>query len=197
MSDNSKIRAYEESSRTTDTIRGVLANYEAGPNIFIELLQNADDARAGCAKFLLVEKEYPMPANAIFEDSMNAVMGAALYVYDDGLFTAKNQHDITFISSEGKRDDVSKTGKFGVGFRSVYHMTDVPHWVSALGLCYSDPLGQFVRPSAAQDRKGIQADLELLTQRADVFRHFSDLAKYTYHEHGAKFTGKRGRPRLS
>ena len=51
------------------------------------------------------------------------------------------------IGSQSKAKDVSKTGKFGVGFCSNYHYTDVPCWVSELGVCYSDPMGLFVSPS--------------------------------------------------
>ena len=35
----------------------------------------------------------------------------SLYFYDDGEFTEQNQESISYISSEGKLEDVSKTGK--------------------------------------------------------------------------------------
>lgn len=52
-----QIKGFKEESRTTDAIRGILHNYAAGPNIFIELLQNADDAKARTIKFFLVRKK--------------------------------------------------------------------------------------------------------------------------------------------
>ena len=44
-------------------------------------------------------------------------MGPALYVYDDGEFTEQDMINIQHIAYEGKKDDVNKTGKFGVGFQ--------------------------------------------------------------------------------
>lgn len=52
--------------------------------------------------------------------------GPALLAYNDAVFT---QDDFTSISRVGdsvKRTQIGKTGRFGIGFNSVYHLTDVP-----------------------------------------------------------------------
>lgn len=49
----------------------------------------------------------------------------------------RSQEDFTSISRVGdsvKKTQIGKTGRFGIGFNSVYHLTDVPSFGA---LCFS------------------------------------------------------------
>ena len=63
----------------------------------------------------------------------------ALMLYNDGVFTEKDFKSITSIGASGKASDSSTIGRFGLGFNSCYHFTDLPSFVSADSLCLFDP----------------------------------------------------------
>lgn len=56
--------------------------------------------------------------------------GAALLVFNDSVFREADFESISRIGDSVKREQVGKTGRFGVGFNSVYHLTDMPSFVS-------------------------------------------------------------------
>ena len=49
--------------------------------------------------------------------------GPALYVWNDAVFEKKDWYSLAKISDSSKKDDVSKAGRFGLGFQSVFHIT--------------------------------------------------------------------------
>ena len=51
------------------------------------------------------------------------MQGPALYVYNDGVFTTKDWLGIRMLNDSVKQDDPMKVGRFGLGFKSIYHMT--------------------------------------------------------------------------
>lgn len=51
------------------------------------------------------------------------VLGTALYVYNDAVFTTEDWNGIQEIARSRKREDPLKVGRFGIGFNSVYHIT--------------------------------------------------------------------------
>lgn len=54
-----------------------------------------------------------------------------------------------------KLDKLSATGRFGLGFNSVYHFTDVPSFVSGEHLVMFDPHTKYV-PGASSVQPGIK-----------------------------------------
>lgn len=51
------------------------------------------------------------------------LQGPALYVYNDAVFTSDDWKGITMLSDSVKEKDVMKVGRFGLGFKSVFHLT--------------------------------------------------------------------------
>ena len=58
------------------------------------------------------------------------------------------------LGEGSKSDDPNKTGQYGVGFNSVYHLTDVPTFLSdGKKLCVFDPHCFYV-PDATEAEPG-------------------------------------------
>lgn len=51
------------------------------------------------------------------------VQGPALCIYNDGVFSEKDWDGIRMIYSSVKEDDPLTVGRFGLGFKSVFHIT--------------------------------------------------------------------------
>lgn len=107
------IKARTELYADTKNIRSM---FEASKKMYnddtafiYELLQNADDCGAKYAKFILKD-------------------GKCTFTHDGNCFSLDNIKQITQASSEGneKEKDDSKIGKFGIGFKSVFNVTDNP-----------------------------------------------------------------------
>ena len=49
--------------------------------------------------------------------------GPALYAYNDATFKADDWKGIRMLQDSIKKDDPLKVGRFGLGFKSVFHMT--------------------------------------------------------------------------
>jgi len=51
------------------------------------------------------------------------LQGPALYVYNDAVFSEADWKGIRMLHESIKEDDPMKVGRFGLGFKSVFHMT--------------------------------------------------------------------------
>ena len=49
--------------------------------------------------------------------------GPALYAYNDALFNEQDWKGVRMLSQSIKQDDHTKVGYFGMGFKSVFHLT--------------------------------------------------------------------------
>jgi len=105
-----KRRSWVDAERENDAdIKHLLtAQYPDNAHFVYELLQNAEDANAQKVQFILHDDYIE------FEH--------------DGkrLFSIQDVDAITNIGRSTKRDDVTKIGKFGVGFKAVFVYTDTP-----------------------------------------------------------------------
>ncbi|KAI9530477.1 hypothetical protein NQZ68_004495 [Dissostichus eleginoides] len=63
----------------------------------------------------------------------------ALYAYNNAAFTDEDWEGIQMAGRSVKRNDPNKVGRFGIGFNSVYHITDVPSIFSSDHLGMMDP----------------------------------------------------------
>ncbi|KAF8621710.1 hypothetical protein AX15_007571 [Amanita polypyramis BW_CC] len=104
-------------------IQAILHDYPYSASILREILQNSDDAKATKQIFVLVKGKDP-----------------ALIAYNDAQFYDDDWKAIQSIHQSSKKQDTSKIGKYGVGFRACYHITDVPQILSGASFAILDPL---------------------------------------------------------
>jgi hypothetical protein len=104
-------------------LRGQLSGLQGIPTLCYELIQNADDVK---------DKEGNPAASKIIFD----VCDDALYVENDGVFRDIDFERMQKVSWGDKREEAGTTGAFGIGFISVYQITDSPeifssgrHWI--------------------------------------------------------------------
>ena len=60
---------------------------------------------------------------------MCIVQGPALYAYNDGVFTDDDWLSVRMLNDSVKKKEPMKVGRFGLGFKSVYHMTGMCDYV--------------------------------------------------------------------
>ncbi|KAF9100875.1 hypothetical protein BGX27_000219 [Mortierella sp. AM989] len=132
---------FEQNEDLVHRIRGILNDYDPS-SIFCEFLQNAADAGATRCSFVLDQKSYD--TNSLLGKEMSAWQGPALLIYNDAEFKEDDFAALLKLGHGNKGSDLSKIGRHGVGFNSVYHFTDVPSIVSGQYICYFDPLLQYL-----------------------------------------------------
>eukprot|EP00163_Fabomonas_tropica_P021561 TRINITY_DN37656_c0_g1_i1.p1 TRINITY_DN37656_c0_g1~~TRINITY_DN37656_c0_g1_i1.p1 ORF type:complete len:205 (+),score=19.34 TRINITY_DN37656_c0_g1_i1:92-706(+) len=75
---------------------------------------------------------------------VKSFQGPALYAYNDAKFTRTDFESIQKVGNSEKKTSLAKTGRFGIGFNVVYHITDLPSFVSGEYLVYFDPHCKFL-----------------------------------------------------
>ena len=147
---------FGQAEKLTNRLQRILSSYPCEKEILKELLQNADDA--GATEICFIKDPRQHSGERVFEDSWKALQGPALCVYNNKPFTERDIKGIQNLGEGSKGDDPNKTGQYGVGFNAVYHLTDVPSFVSSgdeIGnvLCVFDPHCKYV-PGARQEAPG-------------------------------------------
>ncbi len=101
----------EQLGRDTASRKTQISMYSDSTHFIYEILQNADDYKAKEVFFKLSETE--------------------LWIEHDGEpFAKKNVKAITYFGQSTSREDLVKTGHFGVGFKSVFAFTATPIIIS-------------------------------------------------------------------
>lgn len=96
--------------KTVGVLRGFLEGLQGFSSVVHELLQNAEDAGASAFYVRLTSE--------------------ALWVGNDGVFSPENFERLATPAAGSKRHDVEKIGSFGIGFISVFQLTDAPEIMS-------------------------------------------------------------------
>lgn len=135
----------------TRRIREVLLNYPEGTTVLKELIQNADDA--GATKVCLCLDRRNHGTESLLSDKLAQWQGPALLAYNDAIFSEEDFVSISRIGGSGKHGQAWKTGRFGVGFNSVYHLTDLPSFVSGKYVVLFDPQGVYL-PNVSASNPG-------------------------------------------
>ena len=89
-------------------------------------------------------------------DGLAQFQGPSLLVFNDSTFKESDFESISRIGDSVKRTQVGKTGRFGVGFNSVYHLTDMPSFVSGDAVFF-DPHCEFL-PNVTAANPGKRVD---------------------------------------
>ena len=126
-------------------LRNILKQYQDvdGFTIFKEMLQNADDANATEVNILYDARLHSTAG--LFFPKMATAHGPALVIHNNSQFTKTDFKSITKLAGATKENQPFKIGKFGVGFCSVYHITDVPSFVSQNLLYIFDPTLSYLK----------------------------------------------------
>jgi len=106
------------------TIKNILRQYSL-TQLVPEFLQNACDAGADRVRFIL--------------DKRTWFTNQGLIVFNSGVFTANDWKGLQLTFKSTKTGDALKTGQFGIGFRSSFHITDTPVVVSGPQIRMFDP----------------------------------------------------------
>ncbi|WOK94827.1 sacsin [Canna indica] len=139
----------------TRRIREILINYPEGTTVLKELIQNADDAGATRICFCLDRRSHG--TDSLLSPNLAQWQGPALLAYNDAVFTEDDFVSISRIGDSKKQSQTWKTGRFGVGFNSVYHLTDLPCFVSDKYVVLFDPQGAYL-PNISAANPGKRLD---------------------------------------
>lgn len=103
------------------------------------MIQNADDAGATRIAFILDTRS--LETKRTFCADFNRLQKPALLCWNNATFSQADLDGIIDLGKGSKRDSAMKIGRFGVGFNSVYHITDAPQIISnAADYVIFDPL---------------------------------------------------------
>ncbi len=160
LSKHSKGIPFGQKERLTNSLRRILNTYPCDHEILKEMIQNADDAQATDIHFVKDARHHG--DTHVFENSWKKLQGPALCVYNNKPFSRADLEGIQNLGEGSKVQDSSKTGQYGIGFSSVYHLTDVPSLLTSgqeLGdtLCVFDPHCHYV-PGASPAEPGMRFD---------------------------------------
>ena len=154
----------------TGRIKEALEDYDQDIDVFKEMIQNAEDAGASEIKFVIDWRNHP--TEHLLTKEMELLQGPALLVYNNAVFSDEDFTNICNIAAASKKIDPTKIGRFGVGFCSVYHITDVPSFVSRNYYTVFDPNLLYLQERITSANPGMQIDFE--TSAAENLKEFED-----------------------
>ncbi|XP_026074198.1 sacsin-like [Carassius auratus] len=158
-----------------DYLKEILRRYPDGGQILKELIQNADDAGASTVVFIHDERHYEN--HSLWTEELGKYQGPALYAFNDAAFTEEDWEGIQRVGRSIKQEDPTKVGRFGIGFNSVYHITDLPGVFSSEHLAIFDPQKKMF----GEDEEGYrwslndEEDRESLLKFRDQFQPFQNI----------------------
>jgi sacsin len=163
----------------TQRIKNILEDYPDTVGIFKELLQNADDAGATEVVFVVDHRSNTDSVTGLMDPGMKACHGSALWAYNNAEFTEADFVNIQKLGGQTKKDLVDKIGRFGIGFNAVYHVTDVPSFVSGNQVVFLDPYTTHLNGTIRNKTKpGLKIDFmksKLLQKFRGQFKPFDDM----------------------
>ena len=160
--------------RITQRIKHVVQDYAANIDVFKELIQNADDAKATEVRFLIDWRSHP--SSSTITNELAAWQGPALIAYNNAVFTDDDLEHICHVAGETKKDDPLKIGRFGVGFCAVYRLTDLPTFISRRYFTMFDPHTAYLGERVSSSEPGMRIDL--VENKMDLMVYEDQFAPY-------------------
>ncbi|CAH1264716.1 SACS [Branchiostoma lanceolatum] len=152
------MKLFGQKEPITRRLKTIIDEYKEGPGIFYELIQNADDAGATDVKFAVDWRQNSQARKSLLSPGMAVCQGPALWAYNNKVFTDEDIQNITEISGATKKRDTNKIGRFGLGFNSVYHITDVPSFISRHYFVCFDPHTTHLSPMVNHTEPGVRVE---------------------------------------
>uniref|UniRef100_A0A1I8FZ52 HEPN domain-containing protein n=1 Tax=Macrostomum lignano TaxID=282301 RepID=A0A1I8FZ52_9PLAT len=163
---------FGQKEELTTRLKGILQGYPLGIEIFKELVQNADDA--GATRLHFINDRRNLGTEKVLSDEWKALQGPALVVVNDTTFNDEDIEGIQKLGVGSKGSQPWKTGQYGIGFNCVYHVTDVPMFLSDNRvLCVMDPHCRHMPHANTESPGGMYKD-EGLDEVRDDFRDVFD-----------------------
>ncbi|CAH3193171.1 unnamed protein product [Porites evermanni] len=163
---------FGQEEKLTCRLNRLLEEYTDGFSVPKELIQNADDAGATEVRFLYDERANEDAMTCLIDEGMKECQGPALWVYNDAEFKDEDFRNITKLNGSSKEQENEKIGKFGLGFNTVYNLTDVPMFLSRNYFVIFDPNTFYLGKAIKNKRKpGIKIDVNKNPERKRRFRN--------------------------
>ncbi|GJJ71850.1 sacsin [Entomortierella parvispora] len=176
-SDDDAFDNFEVTEPLTRRIASILGDYADGPQIARELLQNSEDAGSTKQWYLLDHRSHP--SETIFRKGLEEYMGPALLAGNDSSFKEGDFKSLMNLANSGKKGDYEKIGQMGIGFNSVYHMTDCPSFLSQDQLVILEPHAKIFNGRKTKFRGGVKGNFVSnrrgLERYADQIKPFAAL----------------------
>jgi len=149
---------FGQQERLTVRLKELIRNYPRGIGIIKEFIQNADDAGARSLSVLLDLRVHP--AHRVRDPRMEALMGPALLIGNESLFSPRDFLSIQHIGESNKTESGPKTGRFGLGFNTCYNVTDYPSFVTGEDVvCFDPHQNAIARPGGQPGVRGALRDI--------------------------------------
>ncbi|CAG8483723.1 30652_t:CDS:10 [Gigaspora margarita] len=110
-----KGKTFKPGEPYTHRLNKILDEYPDGSQILREILQNSDDSKS------------------------HRYQGPALLSRNDAIFEDRDFQSLLRLADSEKRDQFDKIGAMGVGFNSIYHITDSPSFITGDQYVILDP----------------------------------------------------------
>ncbi|CAG8501074.1 10025_t:CDS:10 [Diversispora eburnea] len=131
----------------THRLSKILDEYPDGSQILREILQNSDDAKSRQQIFILDRNTYPkkslfetdLTGDGVTNLKLDRYQGPALLSKNDTIFEERDFSSLLSLANSEKRDQFDKIGVMGVGFNSIYHITDSPSFITGNNYVILDP----------------------------------------------------------
>ncbi|CAG8704435.1 8389_t:CDS:2, partial [Funneliformis caledonium] len=131
----------------TRRLSSILDEYPEGSQILREILQNSDDAKSTEQIFMLDHNTYPsnhlidpiLSNYKKFDLKLDRFQGPALLSKNNSMFDERDLRSLKKLANSEKRDQFNKIGVMGIGFNSIYHITDSPSFITGDKLVILDP----------------------------------------------------------
>lgn len=162
----------------TTRLKNILKEHKDDTGVFKELIQNADDAGATEVKFLIDWRQNPV--EQLLSPGMAEAQGPSLWAYNNTVFKDKDFVNINKLAGATKVEETEKIGRFGLGFCSVYNLTDIPSFISREYIVFFDPhtkhLDNLIKD---RSRPGIRLNLRtnamVITAFKDQFQPYENI----------------------
>ncbi|CAB5179889.1 unnamed protein product [Rhizophagus irregularis] len=128
---------FRPSEPYTRRLRRIFEEYPDGSQVLREILQNSDDAKSTEQIFILDHNTYS--SNKLFKSELQRFQGPALLAINSEIFEERDFDSLLKLSDSEKHDQFDKIGVMGVGFNSIYHITDSPSFITGDKYVILDP----------------------------------------------------------
>ncbi|CAG8641853.1 19318_t:CDS:2, partial [Dentiscutata erythropus] len=162
---------FHPDEKYTTRIKNILTEYPDGSQILREVLQNSDDAKSTVQIFILNHKTYP--SEKLFDSKLKRYQGPALLSANDTIFQPEDFKSLVSLANSEKIDKYDKIGVMGIGFNSIFHISDVSSIISGSSYVLIDPHERrYCEMEAGQ--RGFKTDFSIndMLNNSDQFEPF-------------------------